>query len=106
MRQSYQSQRSQAFDALLPLHYIPRLKRSILACLNNPKDTSKKPAMDHLEAAASSMLPPPQRDETVRHSQEEWNRHRPIIEGMYPLKGMSLKAIISFLKEDRGLVIK
>jgi hypothetical protein len=61
--------------------------------------------MDHLEAAASSMLPP-QRDETVRYSQEEWNRHRPIIEGMYPLKGMCLKAIIAFLKEDRGFVIK
>jgi hypothetical protein len=62
--------------------------------------------MDHLEAAASSMLPPPQHGETVRYSQEEWNRHRPIIEGMYPLKGMYLKAIIAFLKEDRGFVIK
>jgi Clr5 domain len=62
--------------------------------------------MDHLEAAASSMLPPPQREETVRYSQEEWNQHRPIIEGMYPLKGIRLKDIISFLKEDKGFVIK
>jgi hypothetical protein len=67
---------------------------------------SQESAMDHLEAAASPMLPPPQRNETVRYSQEEWNRHRPIIEGMYPLKGMCLKAIIDFLKEDRGFVIK
>lgn len=62
--------------------------------------------MNHLEAGASSMLPPPQRDETVRYSQEEWNIHRPTIEGLYPLKGMSLKAIVAFLKEERGFVVK
>jgi hypothetical protein len=62
--------------------------------------------MDHLEAPASSMLPPPQRKETVRYSKEEWDRHRPIVEGMYPLKGMHLKGIIAFLKEDRGFIVK
>jgi hypothetical protein len=28
--------------------------------------------MDHRETPASSMLPPPQRDETIRYSKEEW----------------------------------
>jgi len=62
--------------------------------------------MNHLEASASSMLPPPQRDETVRYSKEEWGHHRPFIEGMYPLRGMNLKRIANALKEDRGFVVK
>jgi len=62
--------------------------------------------MDHLEAPASAMLPPPQRDETIRYSKGEWEQHRPLIEGMYPLKGIGLKAIIACLKEDRGFVVK
>jgi hypothetical protein len=62
--------------------------------------------MDHLEASASSMLPPPQRDETVRYSKEEWGHHRPFIEGMYPLRGITLKSIVDALKEDRGFVVK
>ena len=62
--------------------------------------------MDHLEAPASSMLSPPQHNETIRYSKEEWEQHRPLIEGMYPLKGMGLKAIIACLKEERGFVAK
>jgi hypothetical protein len=49
---------------------------------------------------------PWQRNETVRYSREEWDQYRPFIEGMYPLKGMNLKAISAFLKEDLGFVVK
>jgi Clr5 domain len=62
--------------------------------------------MDHLEAAASSMLPPPQSNETARYTKEEWEQHRAIVEGMYPIKGMHLQGIIEFLKEHRGFVVK
>ncbi|PMD66482.1 uncharacterized protein K444DRAFT_606790 [Hyaloscypha bicolor E] len=61
--------------------------------------------MDHQDAPASSMLPPPKRVETVRYKKEEWDQNRPIIEGMYTLKGMNLKAIAAVLKEERDFVV-
>jgi hypothetical protein len=61
--------------------------------------------MDHQDAPASSMLPPPKRDETVRYKKEEWDQHRPVLEGMNSLKGMNLKAIAAVLKEERDFVV-
>jgi ABC-type taurine transport system substrate-binding protein len=45
-----------------------------------------------------------QGDETVRYSKEEWEQHRPVIQGMYPLNGMNARGIVAFLK-DRGFVV-
>jgi len=47
-----------------------------------------------------------QQDETIRYSREEWEQHRAVVQGMYPLKGMNLKGIVAFLREDRGFVVK
>ncbi len=103
---SYYSQNSQASESLHSLLCVSLFKPSILACLNFPQDASKTAIMDNLEAAASSMLPLPQSNETVLYNKEEWERHRAIIEGMYPMKGMYLKGIIGFLKEHHGFVVK
>jgi hypothetical protein len=59
--------------------------------------------MDH-QASASSMFTQSQGDETVRYSKEEWEQHRPVIQGMYPLNGMNARGIVAFLK-DRGFVV-
>ena len=43
-------------------------------------------------------------EETRRYSKEEWEAQRPIIEGMYPLKGITLSSIASFLEQERGFI--
>jgi hypothetical protein len=63
--------------------------------------SSKKLEMDFMdeEGASSPMFPPEfpaQKLETRRYSKEEWNLQRPIIEGMYPLKGMTLRVLQIF----------
>lgn len=62
--------------------------------------------MAQLKATASPNALPTQRHETVRYSKEEWEQYRPIVEGIYPLKGMDLKGIAAFIRDDRGFVVK
>jgi hypothetical protein len=61
--------------------------------------------MDCVEAPASSMSPLAQFEETIRYSKEEWDAQRPVVEGMYHLKGITLEAIVATLKENGGLVV-
>ncbi|KAH7418471.1 hypothetical protein BKA64DRAFT_635595 [Cadophora sp. MPI-SDFR-AT-0126] len=39
-----------------------------------------------------------------RYTKEEWEAQRPFIEGMYPIKGITLKSIADMLKFDRGFI--
>lgn len=61
--------------------------------------------MEGLEAPASSMFAPPQREEAIRYTKEEWEEQRDVVEGMYPMKGMTLRSIVGYLKEDRGFIV-
>jgi Clr5 domain len=39
---------------------------------------------------------------TRRYSKEQWEAQKPIIVGMYPLKGMTLEKIADFLLKERN----
>lgn len=66
----------------------------------------KVPEMDDVHEAATLSVHPPQLGKpkkSRRYTKDEWEAQRPIIVGMYPIKGMTLESIADILKE-RGFV--
>lgn len=52
------------------------------------------------------MEPPRIPQQTRRYRKDEWDVHRDRIANMYPIPGVTLKAIKSMLEEDHSFVVK
>lgn len=63
--------------------------------------------MDQNSASASHAMNPHKISRTTRrYRNDEWEVHRDLIVGMYPMQGMKLKAIKEMLEHDHGFLVK